>query len=268
MKKIQKVFLSFIFLGFIFILTACQQNDLAKQDSLKRAEQSKQIVWGVRNDVRLFGLMNIKTEKAEGFDIDIAKALTKEILGASGKPVFVEVAPKTRIPLLKNGNIDAIIATMTITSERQKQVDFSDTYFHAGQSLLVKKDSQIHSVNDLSGDTKILAAKGSTGTVNIRKVAPQAQVLEFENYSECFTALESHQGDAMTADNAILMGIASQNPDYILTGGIFTKEPYGIAVNKGQTVFIKRINQALEKLHKNGEYDQIYSKWFGKVAQS
>ena len=89
-----------------------------------------------------FGLdipFNIGTGNVEGFDIDIAKAITKEILGSKGHAEFVEVTSKTRIPLLKNGNIDAIIATMTISDERKKVVDFSDVYFDAGQSLLVKK---------------------------------------------------------------------------------------------------------------------------------
>lgn len=263
----KKIVFSFLFLGFIFTLTGCNGNNLSTKDSLKRVEETKQIVWGVRNDVCLFGLINIKTGKAEGFDIDIANALTKEILGKSGKAVFIEAAPKTRLPLLKNGNIDAIIATMTITPKRKQQVDFSDVYFDAGQTLLVKRGSRVHSVSDLDEGIKVMAAKGSTGTENIRKKAPKAQVLEFENYSECFIALKSGQGEAMTADNAILMGIASRNSDYVLTGGNFTTEPYGIAVNKGQTTFVKRINQALQKIHQNGECNRIYNKWFGKVAQ-
>ncbi|MDR1521326.1 MAG: glutamate ABC transporter substrate-binding protein [Streptococcaceae bacterium] len=255
-----------LFLGLIFILTACNRENFSKEDVAYRITQSEKIVWGVRNDTRLFGLMNIKTGKAEGFDIDIAKALTKEILGKSGKAVFVELTPKTRIPLLKNGNIDAIIATMTITFERQKQIAFSDIYFDAGQSLLVKKNSKIHSVNDLKNGVKILAVKGSTSAVNIFKVAPKAKVLELENYSECFTALKSGQGEAMTADDAVLMGIAAQNFDYVLTGGKFTTEPYGIAVNKGEVAFVKKINQALQKIRKNGQYNHIYRKWFTKIA--
>ncbi len=87
--------------------------------------------------------MDIATREVRGFDIDIARAITEKILGRDGNAIFVEVTSKTRIPLLKNGNIDAIIATMTITEERKKQVDFSDVYFDAGQSLLVAKDSPI-----------------------------------------------------------------------------------------------------------------------------
>ena len=94
--------------------------------------------------------MDIESRTVQGFDVDIAKAITKKILGDNGKTEFVEVTSKTRIPLLKNGNIDAIIATMTITDERKKQVDFSDVYFDAGQALLVKKGSQIIYTFDLA----------------------------------------------------------------------------------------------------------------------
>ena len=66
----------------------------------------------------------------------------------------------------------------------------------------------------------------------------------------------------MTTDNAILLGMASQNPDYELAGGAFTKEPYGIAINKGQDNFLAEVNQALHEMHEDGTYDRIYDKWF------
>ena len=174
----------------------------------------------------------------------------------------MEVTSKTRIPLLKNGNIDAIIATMTITEERKKQVNFSQVYFDAGQSLLVPKDSKITSVDSLTADDTVLAVKGSTSAVNIREHAPDAKILELENYAEAFTALQSGQGDAMTTDNAILLGMASENKNYKLAGETFTEEPYGIAINKGQDNFLKEVNKALDEMHADGTYDEIYNKWF------
>jgi putative glutamine transport system substrate-binding protein len=264
MKRDKNQWLYFVIFCLLFILSSCGKK-LSEENTLKRVEQSDQIVWGVKNDTRLFGLMNIKTGQPEGFDIDIARALTKEILGDENKASFVEVISKTRIPLLKNGNIDTIIATMTVTPERAKQVDFSDVYYNAGQTLLVKKGSKIHSIKDLNEKTTVLAVKGSASTVNIRKAAPFAKVLDLESYAECFTALKSNQGDAMTTDNTILMGISEENPGYVLTGGNFTKEPYGIAVNKGQEEFVKKLNQALKNIRKNGEYERIYKKWFAKI---
>lgn len=249
------------------LLAACGKSSLSEQDILERAETSNKIIWGVKNDTRLFGLMNIETREVEGFDIDIAKALTKEILGETGEAEFIEVTSKTRIPLLKNGNIDAIIATMTISDERKKVVDFSDVYFAAGQSLLVKKGSPIKGIESLDETTTVLAVKGSTSAVNIREKAPKAKILELENYAEAFTALQSGQGDAMTTDNSILLGMAEENPDFILAGDIFTDEPYGIAINKGQESFVKAVNTALATIQKNGVYDEIFTKWFPNVEK-
>lgn len=262
MKQIKKIIVCFVAAFCAINLVGCKGQAVAKQDVLKQAQDNNEIIWGIKYDTRLFGMMNIETREVEGFDIDIAKALTEEMLGKDATATFVEVTSKTRIPLLKNGNINAIIATMTISEERKKQVDFSDVYFDAGQSLLVKKGSPITNVKDLDSSFTVLAVKGSTSAINIRAAAPEARILELENYAECFTALQSGQGDAMTTDNAILLGMASENNNYELVGGSFTEEPYGIAINKNQKNFTKAINDALKTIHENGIYDEIYKKWF------
>jgi aspartate/glutamate/glutamine transport system substrate-binding protein len=166
--------------------------------------------------------------------------------------------------MLNNGEIDAIIATMTITEERKKEVDFSDVYFKAGQSLLVKKDSNINGLKDIKKGVTVLTAKGSTSAQNIREKAPEATVLEFENYAEAFTALKAGQGDALTTDNAILFGMAKQDPNYRVVDETFTEEPYGIAVRKGDQEFLQVINEYLKELKESGEYDKIYEKWMGQ----
>lgn len=260
--KLTKKMLIPLLLLFLVGLGGCKAASVSSKNVLKQVKTNDRIVWGVKNDTRLFGLMDVASREVKGFDIDIAKALTEKILGRDGRADFVEVTSKTRIPLLKNGNIDAIIATMTITEERKKQVDFSNVYFDAGQALLVKKGSPIKSVKDLNANTTVLVVKGSTSAVNIRKEAPDAKILEMENYAEAFTALQAGQGQAVSTDNAILLGMASENPDYELAGGTFTNEPYGIAINKGQTEFVDAINQALKEIHEDGTYDKIYDKWF------
>jgi putative glutamine transport system substrate-binding protein len=260
---IKKTFFSLLVLVVaVFSLSGCKSGNVADLDILETSKESNEIIWGVKNDTRLFGLMDIPSREVKGFDIDIAKAITDKILGRDGRATFVEVTSKTRIPLLKNGNIDAIIATMTISEERKKQVDFSDVYFDAGQSLLVKKGSSITGVDSLDETTTVLAVKGSSSAVNIRKASPNANILELENYAEAFTALQAGQGDAMTTDNAILLGMSSENPDYELVGGTFTEEPYGIAINKGQENFLQAVNDALKEMHEDGTYDEIYEKWF------
>ncbi|HJA89926.1 MAG TPA: glutamate ABC transporter substrate-binding protein [Candidatus Jeotgalibaca merdavium] len=246
------------------VLAGCTSTNLAERDILERIEESpsQKIVWGVKADTNLFGLYNIAESEIQGFDIDIAKAITDVITGDEANAEFIEVTSKTRIPLIKNGNIDAIIATMTISEERLKQVNFSEVYFAAGQSLLVPENSEINSVTDLTADHTVIAVKGSTSAINIREYSPNANIIELENYSEAFTALQSGQGDAVTTDNAILLGMMADSPGYRLAGEPFTNEPYGIAINHGQEDFLDAVNDALLTLIENGRYAEIFHHWF------
>lgn len=264
MKKGSRIYRVFLVVLFILFLNGCADSNLANRDILERIEESEspKIVWGVKADTNLFGLYNIQDVEIQGFDIDIAKAITEVITGDAANAEFVEVTSKTRIPLIKNGNIDTIIATMTISEERRKEVDFSEVYFAAGQSLLVRNDSEINSVTDLTGEHIVIAVKGSTSAINIREHSPEAEIIELENYSEAFTALQSGQGDAVTTDNAILLGMIADNPNYRLAGDPFTNEPYGIAINHGQEAFLDSVNDALATMVENGTYAEIFHHWF------
>lgn len=268
MRKSSKKWFAFIGCLTLTFLSACGNANVASVDILERAEATNRITWGVKADTPLFGSLDIETRKIEGFEVDLATAMTKEILGEDAEAEFVEVSSKTRIPLLKNGNIDCIIATMTITESRKEVVDFSDVYFKAGQSLLVHKDSGINSVQDLDENSIVIAAKGSVSVTNIRKLIPNITVLEQENFSEAFVALKAGQGIAVTTDNSILLGLAAQDSDYVVLDEAFTFEPYGIAINKDQENFLEAINEALETLKNNGTYDELYDKWIGLGASN
>lgn len=132
MKKIFS--LALISLFAVILLAACgskgsngEASKESKKDTLAAIKDNDQIVFGVKTDTRR--LKNPSSGEIEGFDIDIAKQIAKDILGDEKKAEFKEVTSKTRIPMLQNGDIDAIVATMTITEERKKEVDFSDVYF-------------------------------------------------------------------------------------------------------------------------------------------
>ncbi|MCT1176508.1 transporter substrate-binding domain-containing protein [Pediococcus pentosaceus] len=269
MRKILKsVALSFTLMASLVLLSSCgAKGEVKNIDAWDQAQKTDSITWGVKADTKLFGLMDVKDSQIKGFDIDIAKALTKQMLGKKAKANFIQVTSQTRIPLLKNGNLDAIIATMTITKEREKVVDFSNSYFDAGQSLLVKKGSSIKSVKDLNKPgTKVIGVVGSNSVENIKKFAPKAQVIQLQDYAQALTALKSGQGAALTTDNGILFGMAVDNPNYQVVGKAFTKEPYGIAINKGQGQLKKHLNQALKELEESGEYNKLVEKWFGNIA--
>ncbi|QDY85227.1 transporter substrate-binding domain-containing protein [Paenibacillus polymyxa] len=270
-KRFQWSTLVLVALSCLLVLAGCggkqeaatSGNEAAASNGLEAIKQRGKLVVGVKYDTKLFGLKDPASGKVEGFDIDIAKAVAKHIFGDETKLELKEVTSKTRITLLQNGDIDAIIATMTISDERKKQVDFSDVYFNAGQSLLVKKGSPITGLESLTPDTKVLAVKGSTSAKNIREKAPKATILEFENYQDAFNALKAGKGQALTTDNSILLGMQQQDPNYTLVGGNFTEEPYGIAVKKGQAELLQAINDTIKELKSSGEYDKLHEQWFG-----
>ncbi|MFX3636601.1 MAG: glutamate ABC transporter substrate-binding protein [Candidatus Pristimantibacillus sp.] len=271
-KKWMKVSLMLVVLS-VCVLAGCSGNKENKGDgntgtaasSLDAIKKRGKLIIGVKFDTKLFGLMNPASKEVEGFDIDIAKALAKSILGDETKIELKEVTSKTRIPMLDNNEIDLIIATMTITEERREQVEFSEVYFEAGQSLLVKKGSKITSIDDIAKGTKVLAVKGSTSVDNIKAKAPEATVLEFDNYQDAFSALKAGQGDTLTTDNSILYGMMAQDPGYEVVGEPFTDEPYGIAIKKGETALVEAVNGALKAIKDNGEYDKIYEQWIGTM---
>ncbi|PAK87091.1 transporter substrate-binding domain-containing protein [Lentilactobacillus parakefiri] len=266
MKKIiSRIGLLLTLLLMVVSLSACSSS-ASQKNVLKDDKQTKTITWGVKADTKLFGLMDVRDNQIKGFEIDLAKAMTKQILGKDGKARFIQVTSQTRMPLLRNGNIDAIMATMTITPERAKQVDFSRSYFDAGQAILVKNGSPIKNVKGLNHKGAIvLGVVRSNSVQNIKKFAPKAKVLQLSDYSQALTALKSGQGDALTTDNGILYGMSIENPGYSVVGGTFTNEPYGIAVDKGQGKMRDAMNHALTKVENSGQYNQLLYKWFHKV---
>ncbi|MEN1989711.1 MULTISPECIES: transporter substrate-binding domain-containing protein [Paenibacillus] len=241
--------------------------DSSAKGTIEQIKERGKLIAGVKYDTKLFGLKDPSSGAVEGFDVDIAKALAKQILGDETKVELKEVTSKTRIPMLQNGDIDIIIATMTITDERKEQVDFSDVYFEAGQSLLVKNDSSITGLDSLGKGVKVLAVKGSTSAQNIREKAPDAEVLEYDNYQDAFTALKAGKGDALTTDNIILIGMQQSDNNYKLVGGNFTSEPYGMAIRKGDSAFVEEVNTLLKNMKDSGEYDALHEKWLGSKPE-
>ena len=260
----KKIICSISLLIGMFFLSGCG-NKVADQSALKNVRSSNTITWAVEGDKKLFSLIDIRDDKEKGFDIDMAKAITKEILGPKGQARFTLATSQSRIPLLKNGNVDAVIATLTITPERAQVISFTKSYFQAGKSFLVPKGSNIKRPSDLNGKT-VIGIVGDNSVEAIKKVAPRAKVVAMQDYGQAVSALKSHQGDALTSDNGILYGLAAQSPDSLeVTGGTYTKEPYGIAVNKNQEPFHRAINRAIDKIQQSGEYNRLIKKWFGQV---
>ncbi|MEA2576282.1 MAG: aspartate/glutamate/glutamine transport system substrate-binding protein [Chloroflexia bacterium] len=221
------------------------------------------LIAGVKYDVRIFGYLSPETNQVEGFDVDLAKAVATHIFGNPDAIQFEEAISRNRIPYLDEGRVDVIFSTMTANKTRSEQIDFSDVYYVAGQSLLVPVNSDIKSVNDLSGK-RVGTAKGSTSEVNIRGFAPGAQIELFDAYAQAVAAMDAGRLDAVTTDDIILYGFARNSPDkFKVVGGQFTQEPYAAGVKKGNTDLLNEVNATLRDLKDSGEWGVIYKRWIG-----
>lgn len=254
---------------FGVLASRAYQNNQVHQDTLTRVKQTKKIAWGVKTDTKLFGILNVKAGQSEGFDVDLARALTKQIgkqVGAELTLTFTPVSASTKVQLLKNTNIDGVLAVMTITPERAKTVDFTKPYFPAGNAMLVKKDSGITEIEQLNDSSKtVLVAMGTTAADSVKEFAPKAKIVALQDYASTMQALKAGQGQAIVTDNAILYGMASENPDYHIVGKQLSAGPYGIAFDHNQKGMTDEANKAFDALKKNGTYRKLLEKWFGQV---
>jgi putative glutamine transport system substrate-binding protein len=240
---------------------------------MAKIAQRGKLIAGVKQDQPLFGLLNPRTNQIEGFDVDVVKEIARALfnLGASADPYPAKlelrgITSAQRIPLLQEGALDIVAATMTITDERKTQIDFSDVYYQAGQSLLVKKESTVAKIQDLDkASSTVCSATGSTSEQNITKFAPAAQKLLFAGYAECVTALQQGRVDAVSTDDIILAGFLDQDPNLKLVGGQFTQEPYGLGMQKGNG-FAEFVNSELRKMKTDGRWKKIYTQWLGKIG--
>ncbi|CAA9266129.1 MAG: ABC transporter, substrate-binding protein (cluster 3, basic aa/glutamine/opines) [uncultured Chloroflexi bacterium] len=234
--------------------------------------QRGKLIAGVKQDQPLFGMLNPRTNAIEGFDVDVVKEITKALFNTKDDPFPSKlelrgVTSAQRIPLLQEAAVDIIAATMTVTDERKQQIDFSDTYYMAGQSLLVKKESTITKIQDLDkADKTVCSATGSTSEQNITKFAPAAQKLLFAGYAECLTAIQQGRADALSTDDIILAGYLDTDPTLKMVGGQFTQEPYGLGIAKASTGFQEFVNNELRKMKTDGRWKAIYTKWLGMTG--
>lgn len=247
-------------LFLVLLVTGCDKKE-NNVDNLSKIVQRGKIVIGVKFDAKPFGYLNGK-EQLVGYDIDLARAIAKSILGNENRVEFKQVTPSNRILALNSGQVDMIIATMTITKQRMQVVDFSIPYYVAGQSILVPKNSSITSISDLNGK-KVIIVFGSTAENTLRQLAPDANIIGFKTYTSGYSALKQGRADAMISDNTILMGFAMADNSVKLLPAIYSKEPYAIAFKKGSesTNLENKVNFILKNMEINGELTKLKAKW-------
>lgn len=236
-----------------------------KKPADKAAEAPKVLRVGTEPTFAPFEFQKEGSKDFDGFDMDLIRAIGKQL---NMKVEIQNMGFDALIPAINAGNIDAAIAGMSITPDRQKAVDMSDPYYTSGLVVVVNKDNEaVKSVKDL--DNKGIAAQiGTTGAERAAKV-PGAKVKNFNTNSEVFLELKNKGVDAVIIDKPVAEYYLAQGggkETAKIVGETMEAESYGISLKKNSHLTAK-INKALLDLKKNGEYDKLYEKWFGAVKK-
>ncbi len=236
----------------------------------EKAQKEKKLVIGVKYDQPGLGVKK-PGGKVEGFDVDVAKYVAKELGVPESGITWKETRSENREPFLKQGQVDLVFATYSILPERKKNVTFGGPYIVAHQDTLVRSDdTSITKPQDLKGK-RICAASGSNSYKRITDKRPNGQDIDAKTvpasgYTECVTKLKGKTLDAVTTDDLILAGFATQDPaSYKILGVPFTDEKYGVGIKKGDTKTCDAVNKALTKMYADGTAKQLLDKWFGQA---
>jgi polar amino acid transport system substrate-binding protein len=220
------------------------------------AERGRLIV-GVDQNTYLFGFRNPSTGQLEGFDIDIAREIARAIFGDPDRIQLRVVDASQRESALQSGEVDVVVRTYSITCARKQIVDFSTVYYYANQKILTVKGSGIDSFPALSGK-RVCAVSGTTSLAKLFELNPTPTIFGATTWTDCLLMLQQGQVDAVSTDDAVLKGLARQDPNVEVVGDSIAEEPYGIGVKLENTDLVRFVNGVLEKIRGDGTWQRLY----------
>ena len=229
--------------------------------------QRGRVVVGVKEDQPGLGFKDATTGQYSGFDVEIARLVAAQLGFGADKIDYKAVPSASREDAISRGEVDYYVGTYTINDKRKQRVSFAGPYFVAGQSLLVRGDENAITSKDTLKGRKVCSVTGSTPIQRVKdqQLTEPANIVEFQNYSQCVDQLLSKQVDAVTTDDAILKGYAAQQPDKLkVVGQAFSTEPYGIGLNHDDAALRNKINDVLQGAETDGTWKKIYDGTLGR----
>ncbi|NLC51563.1 MAG: basic amino acid ABC transporter substrate-binding protein, partial [Firmicutes bacterium] len=213
------------------------------------ADEKEVLLMGTNAGFIPFEFLN-EDEEIDGFDIELAEEIAS-ILGMELEVLDMDFGGL--ILAVKNGQIDIAVAGITITEERLESVNFSDPYYVAGQTIVVREDETgISGIEDLAGRL-VGVQEGTTGDFECDDLIEEGlfkseDVRRFPQVNEVFLALESGQVDAVIMDEPVANRYIEERGGMKTIGGVFTEEEFGIAIAKENKELLEQINAALKEI--------------------
>jgi glutamate transport system substrate-binding protein len=239
------------------------QREFPAGSTMAQLQQEGEVTIGVKFDVPPFGFVDPQSGDVRGFDVDLGQAIADE-LGV--EPKFIEAISDNRIPFLEDGTADLILSTMTITEERDLEIDFSEPYFIARGRVLVPDDSDIGGIEDLGSGDRVCTALGSTYADTLKEQAPGVDLRLVDDYSACLELIQTDAVDAVSTDDVILTGMIIQDDSLKMVGKPFTTEPYGVGIPEGDKQLKAFVDEVVAAYKEDGRWDETYQKWIGQYT--
>ncbi len=238
----------------------------ASGKAVERIKKKDKLVVGVDQNSYLWGYRDPSTGTIEGFDIDLVKAIARDLLGKDGadRIVYRTIPTDQRVPAIQSGDVDMVVRTMTINCSRRAQVAFSTAYFQAGQQLVVpKKHARVKGFDRSMRGKHVCYAAGSTAERMMKTPAYAelgARPVVVPNQLDCLVRMQLGEADATVTDSALGAGQAAQDPSVELVGEPETLEPYGVAMNLEDEDLVRRVNKVLED-YREHKWKSSYDRW-------
>ncbi|MDV3220483.1 glutamate ABC transporter substrate-binding protein [Intrasporangium sp.] len=225
------------------------------------------LVVGVSADTYLFGARDPFTSRIEGFDIDIARAVAKSLLGSESKLRLRVITAADRLQVLADREVDMVARNMTMTCARWQEIAFSAEYYHSGQKLLVAKDPggavPDTGLEDLEGK-RVCAPRGTSTLEKLRTVSG-VEAVPAVDHTGCLVLFQQGKADAITGDDTVLAGLAAQDPYTVVSSApAITDEPYGLGFNKEDVYLTRYVNRLLADMKADGRWKAIYNRWLAE----
>jgi polar amino acid transport system substrate-binding protein len=210
---------------------------------------------GIKCDFSPFGYIDATGNHA-GYDVEVARRFATLAFGRPNRINLTCVNTASRIPTLMSGRVDAIVSTLTWTQGRADQIAFSTPYYSATGRLLVPNDSPITKLSDIAGKT-VVTTRGALYATWMHNCFKNTNVLEVDGTADAVLAVKQGRADAFMFDDALLLGVATQDPTLRLTNDKFLNVPWGIGVRKDDAATLKWVNAAVERMRANDEFRTI-----------
>lgn len=223
------------------------------------------IVVGISSSLNLMAFQNPTTGQVEGFDVDIAREIARDIFGDPNRVDFRFLTTAERENALTNHDVDIVVRTLSVTQDRAQRIQFSIPYLRTKTRILSLTSNPVTSADQLRGLT-VCATRDSLFHRYATQVAPQSKFLLTYDWSDCLVALQQHQVQAIISDDAILSGIAAQDPWTHIAGPELGVADFAVGIPLDSEKFptdglVRQVNSTLLRMQSDGSWWRSYSRW-------